>query len=100
MDLISWLLLIVGAVGVGVAIYGWRILVTGRAMCGDEQAFRRREDAGPYYLCFGLALALLASGSLLGLHANATLAVAPAVVAMVLIGFATIRYRPRSKRRR
>lgn len=92
-------MLIVGAVGLGVATYGWRILVTGRAMRGDEQAFRRRADAGPYYLCFGLALALLASGSVLGLHTNAALAIAPAVVAMVLIGFATIRYRPQSKRR-
>lgn len=63
MDLTSAMLLTVGAVGAVVAIYGLSILATGRATQGDQRAFRRLADGGRYYLCFGLALALVTSAA-------------------------------------
>ena len=94
MDLMSWLRLIIALGGAGVAAYGAWILITGRAPRGDQRAFRRRTDAGLYYLCFGLALALLALGQLWNEHRQTLPAAAALVATIVLIGLG-IRYRPR-----
>lgn len=99
MDLTSGLLVLVSAVGAGVAVYGVSILVTGRATPGDRRAFRRLAEGGRYYLCFGLALALMASGSLLNRHGQTAVAMVALLVAIVLTGLAVIRYRPRRSRR-
>ena len=98
MDLVSWLRLIVAMSGTGVAIFGVWILITGRPPRGDQRAFRRRTDAGLYYLCFGLAYALLALGQLWNEHHQTLPAAATLIAAVVLIGLG-IRYRPRRDKR-
>jgi hypothetical protein len=100
MDLGLWLSLTGGALGLGVAIYGAEILVTGRATRGDQRVFRRLADAGLYYLCFGLALALLVLSQLWNENDQSLPAVVTLIIAMVLGGLAVIRYRPRRNKRR
>jgi hypothetical protein len=95
-----WLMLIGGAIGAGVAIYGLVTLVTGRGTRGDQRAFRRRTEAGSYYLCFGLALVLLTTAGLLNEHDQTAQALATLVAAMTLTGLAVVRYRPRRSGRR
>lgn len=95
----SWLRLIIALGGAGVAVYGVWILVTGRAPRGDQRAFRRPTDAGLYYLCFGLALALLALSQLWNEHHQTLPTAASLIAVMVLIGL-VIRYRPRKDKRR
>src|SRR5262245_54382173 len=99
MDLMSWLRLIIAASAAGVASYGVRILITGRAPRGEQRAFRRPTDAGLYYLCFGLALALLTLGQLWNEHHQTLPAAATLIATVVLIGLG-IRYRPRRDKRR
>jgi endo-1,4-beta-D-glucanase Y len=98
MDLMSWLRLIIALSGAGAAAYGAWILTKGRVPRGNQRSFRRRTDAGLYYLCFGLALALLALGQLWTEHRQTPLAAAALVAAMVLTGLC-IRYRPRRNKR-
>lgn len=93
-----WYALVVGAIGVGLVVYGATILVTGRATRHDQRKFRRLTDAGLFYLCFGLALAVLASGGLLKLYNHPGLAFAAQAVALVLV-FLSDRYRPRRDKR-
>jgi hypothetical protein len=99
MDLLSWLRLVVALGGAGGAVYGGWILKTGRASRGDQRAFRRRTDAGLYYLCSGLALVLLALGQLWNEHHQTLPAAAALIAIMVMIGL-VIRYRPRRDKRR
>jgi hypothetical protein len=99
MDLSWWLALVAASGGVVAAGYGLGILVTGRAMRGDQRAFRRLKDAGLYYLCFGLALTLLVSGVLWNEHHRTLPAVATLVGTVALLVLA-IRYRPRQNRQR
>jgi hypothetical protein len=99
MDLMSGLRLIIVASGVGVAVYGVWILITGRALRGEQRAFRGRTDAGLYHLCFGLALALLALGQIWNEHHQTLPAAATLIAIVALIGLG-IRYRPRRDKRR
>jgi hypothetical protein len=101
MDLTSWILFAatLGAASV-VTLYGLGVLVTGRATRGDRRAFRRMTDAGLYYLCFGLALALLVVAGLWNRYGQTLLAGAALIVTVVLAGLAIIRYRPRQAKRR
>jgi hypothetical protein len=92
MGLVSWLRLIVALGGAGAAAYGVWILVAGRASRGDQRAFRRLTDAGLYYLCFGLALALLALSQVWNEHHLRLLTAAALIATMVLMGLG-IRYR-------
>jgi hypothetical protein len=100
MDLTSWLGLLTGVGGAAVAIYGAVILLTGRATRGDRRAFRRMKDAGFYYLCFGLALALQMLSVLWNEHHQPLLAGLALIGTMALVGLAVIRYRPRQDRQR
>jgi membrane associated rhomboid family serine protease len=99
MDLALSLSLAGGAGGVGVAICGAAILVTGRATGGDQRAFRRPTDAGLYYLYFGLATALLALSSLWIWTDRPLIAAVTSIIAMVMGALAFIRYRPRRNSR-
>ena len=90
----SWLRLIIAMSGAGVAFRGVWILITGRLPRGDQRTFRRATNAGLYYLCSGLALALLALGQLWIEHHQTLLTAAALIATMVLIGL-IIRYRPR-----
>jgi cytochrome bd-type quinol oxidase subunit 2 len=99
MDLMSWLELLTGVVGVAVATYGAVILLTGRPARADRRAFRRTRDAGLYYACFGLALALLVLSTVCNQHGQSLLAAVVLVGTMALVGLA-VRFRPRQNKHR
>jgi hypothetical protein len=95
MDTGTWTLVIGGATGLALALFGVKMLVTGRAPAPTGRSFRDVRDAGLYHLLFGLGLLLLVAGT--KLPGDLT-GIATAVVAVVLAGVAVVRYRPRGKR--
>jgi hypothetical protein len=95
MDTGTWTLVIGGAIGLALALFGVTMLVTGRAPASTGRSFRDARDAGLYHLLFGLGLLLLVAGT--KLPGDLT-GIATAVVAVVLAGVAVVRYRPRGKR--
>ncbi len=95
MDTGTWTLVIGGAIGLALALFGVRMLVTGRAPASISRSFRGGRDAGLYHLLFGLGLVLLVAGT--GLPGELT-GVASAVVAVALAGVAVVRYRPRGNK--
>jgi len=83
-----------GAIGLALALFGARMLVTGRAPAGTLRNFPDVRAAGLYHLLFGLALLLLVLGQALFTGAaNLTIS----VLAVGLVGFALVRYRPRRR---
>ena len=58
----TWTLLIGGAIGLALALFGVRMLITGRAPASTARSFRTVHDAGLYHLLFGLGLLLLVGG--------------------------------------
>ena len=74
--------------GAGLALYGGRILLTGRAPARTRQAFRSVREAGLYSLCNGTGLALLALGSRFD-------QIALLVLALLFCGLAFVKFRPR-----
>ncbi|MFI7540163.1 hypothetical protein [Actinoplanes sp. NPDC049599] len=95
MDLSTATLLVGGAIGLALALFGVRMLVTGRAPAGTLRTFTGVRPAALYHLLFGLALLLIVVGQVLftgvpGLAAN--------VLAVIMIGVALARYRPRRRR--
>lgn len=96
MDTGTWTLVIGGAIGLALAVFGVKVLVTGRAPARTVRSFRGVRDAGLYHLLFGLGMVLLAAGTALR---GERVAVASAVVAVVLAGVAVVRYRPRGRKR-
>jgi hypothetical protein len=93
MDTGTWTLVIGGAIGLALALFGAKVLVTGRAPAGTSRAFRNTRDAGLYHLLFGLGLIMLVVGTELpAVGAGIT-----AVLAVALAGFAVFRYRPRKQ---
>ena len=95
MDTGTWTLVIGGATGLALALFGVKVLVTGRAPASTSRSFRSVRDAGRYHLLFGLGMLLLVAGTRLPGDLTAP---ASAVVAVVLAGVAVVRYRPRGKR--
>jgi hypothetical protein len=91
----TWTLLIGAAIGLALAGFGVRMLVTGRAPAATARAFRTVHDAGLYHLFFGLGLLLLVGGTRLPGERMATVS---AVVAVLLAAVAVVRYRPRGKK--
>jgi hypothetical protein len=100
MDLTSWLGLIAGLGGAAVATYGVVALLTGRLTRGDRRAFRSTKEGGLYYLCFGLALALVAVSGVANARGWPWLAVVGIIGTLVFVGLAATRYRPRRGARR
>jgi len=95
MDLGTATLLVGGAIGLTLALFGARMLVTGRAPAGTLRTFPGVRSAALYHLLFGLALLMIVVGQLLftgvpGLVTN--------VLAVVVMGVALVRYRPRRRR--
>jgi hypothetical protein len=83
------------AIGLALALFGAKMLVTGRAPAVTARSFRNVRVAALYHLLFGLALVVLAVGtSLRGRVAS----IASAVIGVVLVGIALARYRPRGRR--
>ena len=95
MDTGTWTLLIGGAIGLALVLFGVRMLVTGRAPAATSRSFRDVRDAGRYHLLFGLGLLLLVAGAVLP---GELTGFASAVAAVVLAGVAVVRYRPRGKK--
>ena len=91
----TWTQAVGGLIGLGLAAFGVRILLTGRAPALTARAFRSVRDAGSYHLLFGLALALVVLGTSL---AGRVLPVVTTVLAVVLVGVALVRFRPRGRR--
>jgi hypothetical protein len=94
MDTGTWTLFIGGAIGLGLALFGVKMLVTGQAPASTVRAFRNVRDAALYHLLFGLGLLLLVAG--IELPGMVT-PIVSAVIAVVLAGIAVVRYRPRKK---
>ena len=82
------------------AIYGAVVLLTGRLMRSDRRVFRQTKQAGLYYLCFGLALALVTMSGVVNARGWSVLAIVGLIVGLVFVGLAAIRYRPRRDTRR
>jgi hypothetical protein len=95
MDFGAGTLLIGGAIGLALALFGVRMLVTGQAPAATSRAFRTVRDAGLYHLLFGIALGLLVLGTKLP---GAATALVSTVVAVALVGVAVARFRPRRAR--
>jgi hypothetical protein len=91
MDVGAGTLFVGGAIGLVLALFGLRILVTGRAPAVTSRAFRTLRDAGRYHLLFGLALLVLVAGTAL----RGKVSVLSAAVALALVGVALTGYRPR-----
>jgi hypothetical protein len=81
-----------GAIGLVLALLGVTMLLTGRAPASTMRNFPRVRDAALYHLLFGAALLLVVVGQTL---LTGTAALVTSVVAIALVGFALIRYRPR-----
>jgi hypothetical protein len=90
----TWTLVIGGAIGLALAVLGAKVLITGKAPATVGRSFRTTRDAGFYHLLFGLGLILLVAGT--RLPGDRT-GMVTAVVAVLLAGFAVIKYRPRKK---
>jgi hypothetical protein len=95
MNLGTAMLLAGGAIGLALALFGARMLVTGRAPAGIRRNFPDGRAAALYHLLFGLALLLLVVGQ--GLLSGTAGTVA-SVLAVGLVGVALVRYRPRRRR--
>ena len=91
----TWTLVLGGVIGVALALFGVRMLVTGRAPASTTRSFRTVHEAGLYHLLFGLGLILLVAGS--RLPGDRTGAVT-AVLAVLLAAVAMVRYRPRGRK--
>ena len=91
----TWTLVIGGVIGLALALFGVRMLVTGRAPASTTRSFRTVHEAGLYHLLFGLGLILLVAGT--RLPGDRTGAVT-AVLAVLLAAVAVVRYRPRGRK--
>ena len=91
----TWTLVIGGVIGLALALFGVRMLVTGRAPASTTRSFRTVHEAGLYHLLFGLGLILLVAGT--RLPGDQTGAVT-AVLAVLLAAVAVVRYRPRGRK--
>jgi hypothetical protein len=92
MDVGGGTLVVGGAIGLGLAVFGLKILVTGRAPAFTSRAFRTLREAGLYHLSFGAALMLLVLGTALP---GGSSALVSAVIAVAVVVVAVLRYRPR-----
>ena len=95
MNLGTATLLIGGAIGLALALFGVRMLVTGRGPARTVRNFPGVRGAGLYHLLFGLALLLMVAGQTLF---DGEAGAATSVLAIALVGLALVRYRPRRRR--
>lgn len=94
MNLGTATLAIGGGTGLLLALFGARMLTTGRAPAPTARAFRTVRDAGMYHLLFGVALVLVVLGTELPGEATPVIGT---VLAVAVVGFAVARYRPRGR---
>ncbi|AGZ39166.1 hypothetical protein [Actinoplanes friuliensis] len=95
MNLGTSTLLVGGVIGLLLAVFGVKMLVTGRGPASTLRNFPGVRAAAFYHLLFGLALLLMVLGqTLLGGPAR----VVVSGVAIVLVGVALVKYRPRVRK--
>ncbi|OJF15561.1 hypothetical protein [Couchioplanes caeruleus] len=95
MDLGTATLLVGGVIGLFLALFGVKMLVTGRAPASTLRNFLRVRDAALYHLLFGAALLLMVVGQRIP---NGPAGAAVSGFAIVLVGVALVKYRPRRGR--
>jgi hypothetical protein len=95
MDLGAATLLLGGGIGLALALFGMRMLVTGRAPAATLRNFRDVRAAAFYHLLFGVALLLMVLGQTV-VAGQATLVAS--VLAVALVGIALVRFRPRGRK--
>lgn len=81
-------------VGLVLAMFGVRMLVTGRAPALLARSFRSSREAGGYHLLFGVAVLMFAAGTWL----TDLAALAAAVLSIGLVAVAGVWFRPGSGR--
>ena len=91
----QWTMVIGGAVGLALAIFGARMLITGRAPDATARAFRSVREAGCYHTLFGVALVLVVIGTN---FSGSPAALVMTLVAVAMVGVAVVRFRPRGRR--
>ncbi len=83
-----------GVLGLALLVFGVRMLVRDQAPEMIARSFRSIRDAGFYHLLFGLAMLIY----VIGLHLPGALpGQAAALVAVILVGVALFRFRPRGR---
>jgi hypothetical protein len=92
----TWTMVVGGAAGIALAVFGAGMLVTGRAPDATQRAFRSVREAGLYHLLFGLGLAMVVLGTAFG---GGIVTMVATVAAIALVGVAVVRFRPRGHRR-
>jgi hypothetical protein len=91
----QWTMVFGGAIGLALALFGARMLITGRAPVSTTRSFRSVREAGIYHLLFGVALVLVVIGThFSGTHA----ALVMTLLAVAMVGVAVVRFRPRGRR--
>jgi ABC-type spermidine/putrescine transport system permease subunit I len=91
-----WTQVVGGVAGAALAFFGASMLITGRAPRATARAFRSIRDAGFYHLLFGVGLVLVVLGTSLD---NAVVTTTVTVLAVLMVGVALVRFRPRAPRR-
>jgi hypothetical protein len=91
----QWTAAIGGTIGLALAVFGTRMLITGRAPDATARAFRSVREAGCYHTLFGVALVLVVVGTN---FAGTPAALVMTLLAVALVGLAVVRFRPRGRR--
>ncbi|MEV6844811.1 hypothetical protein [Actinoplanes sp. NPDC051411] len=91
----QWTTAIGGAIGLALAVFGARMLITGRAPNATTRAFRNVREAGCYHTLFGVALVLVVVGTN---FTGSPAALVMTLLAVAMVGLAVIRFRPRGRR--
>lgn len=83
--------------GGGLVAYGSYVLATGRVPDRSRASFRSAHDAGMYPLCSGIGLMCLVAGQFASDAKSFSVALTfgALILAMVFMGLAFVRYRPR-----
>jgi hypothetical protein len=95
MDLGTATLVIGGGIGLALALFGVRMLITGRAPAVTMRNFPGVRAAAFYHLLFGVALLLLVLGQTVFAGQAGLVA---SVLAIALVGVALVRFRPRRRK--
>ena len=95
MDFLSWLRLLGGLIGLGLAVYGVVVLVSGKAPRRTVDGYRSSRAAGLYALCLGAALMLLFAGGELTSRDRDVIGLVALGLALALLGVTLALFRPR-----
>jgi hypothetical protein len=91
----QWTMIVGGAIGLALTLFGVRMLVTGRAPDATARAFRSVREAGCYHALFGVALVLVVIGTN---FSGSPAALVMTLLAVAMVGVAVVRFRPRGRR--